>query len=395
LQIFVNNESGLQKVSREELDNVKFFGPTLWQHLTSFSAKDCDGVVLITDGENLTQPALKQLWLHAGRRPLRVVYSGIRYSSDLANITDPYGGCDFMAPGIEAETVAAGVIRALSLNACLYDEKGSRYLPLYGNLSQTAFYVLSFKEGKYQVKDAGGKSLLDFDITASQAFAKIAPWFVSIAARQQIRTLETMEQSEAVIKKITELGIRYAQATDYTAFLAVPDSIAKANADVMNPAYLAMFAAPTFRKARQQARAKACYANQRVLMGAVEMHGMDNADFSKLEFDLYAGRINIDELVRGKYLKSALVPATNECEYRYLGDPAGDGVPFCVVHGSVEDGATMSVEEIVLRYCKEHNLNPDDFDIPYHLYDVEGSGTGIWELMQKYELLQMLLAVML
>ncbi len=395
LQIFVNNESGLQKVSRAELDNVKFFGPTFWQHFASFSATDCDGVVLITDGENLTQTVLKQLWLHAGRKPVRVVYSGIGYSSDLANITDLYGGCDFVTPGSAAETAVTGVIRALSLNACLYDEKGSRYLPLYGNLSQTAFYVLPFKEGKYQVKDGGGKSLLDFEITAGQAFAQIAPWFVSIAARQQIRTLETMEQSEAVIKKITELGIRYAQATDYTAFLAVPDSIARANADVMNPAYLAMFAAPTFRKARQQARAKACYANQRVLMGAVEMYGMDNADFSKLEFDLYTGHLNIDELVRGKYLKSALVPATNECEYRFLGDPAGDGVSFCVVHGSVEDGMTMSVEEIVLRYCKEHNLNPDDFDIPYHLYDVEGSGTGIWELMQKFELLQTLLAILL
>jgi hypothetical protein len=204
-----------------------------------------------------------------------------------------------------------------------------------------------------------------------------------------------MDQSEAVIKKITELGIRYSQATDYTAFLAVPESIAKANADVMNPAYLAMFATPNFRKARQQARGKACYANQRVLMGAIEMYMMDNNDSSKLEFDLETGHINMEELVRTKFLKSPLVPPNQECEYRYLGDPSKTGVPFCVVHGSVEDGETMSVEEMVRKYSLENDLDPDDFDIPYHLYNTEGYGMGIWELMRKYELLQMLLPLLL
>jgi hypothetical protein len=310
-------------------------------------------------------------------------------------MSDLYGGCNFVAPGDPVEQYAADIVKAIGLNAGLYDEKGSRYLPLYGNLMQTAFYVIPFKAGQYRVKDSAGTSLLDFVVTADKPFAKIAPWFVSIAARQQIRMLETIEQSEAVIKKITELGIRYSQATDYTAFLAVPESIAKANADVLNPAYLAVFAAPTFRRARQQARVKACYANQRVLMGAVEMYLMDNSDADKLEFDLETGHINIDELVRGRYLKSALIPATSECEYRFLGDPAGDGVPFCVVHGSVEDGAKMSVEEIVQRYCKEHNLDPDDFDIPYHLYDSEANGTGLWELMKKYEMFQMFLAILL
>ncbi|NLF96617.1 MAG: hypothetical protein GX569_07755 [Candidatus Riflebacteria bacterium] len=395
LQIFVINDKGLQQVSRDELNSTKFFGPTRWQHVESFPEEDYDGVILVTDGEHLTQATIRQLWLKARRKPVRIAYCGTRYLSDLANMADFYGGCNFVAPGESVERSATDIIRAVGLNACLYDGSGSRYLPLYGNLVQTAFYVLPFKAGKYQVKDADGKSLLDFDIPADKPFATIAPWFVSIAARQQIRTLETMEQSEAVIKKITELGIRYSQATDYTAFLAVPESIAKANADIMNPAYLAMFAAPNFRKARQQARGKACYANQRVLMGAVEMYMMDDNDGSKLEFDLETGHINIDELVRGKYLKSALVPASQECEYRFLGDPAKDGYPFCVVHGSVEDGETVSVEEMVRKYCLSHNLDPDDFDIPYHLYSVDGYGMGIWELMRKYEPLQMLLAILL
>ncbi|PKL50613.1 MAG: hypothetical protein CVV42_02490 [Candidatus Riflebacteria bacterium HGW-Riflebacteria-2] len=395
IQIFILNENGLQKASRAELAEVEFFGPTRWKQLDSFSAKDFDGVVLVTDGENLTQAFLKELWLKAGHKPVRVVYSGIKYSSELANISDFYGGCDFMAPGAEVEPVAADIIRAIALNASLYDGKDSRYLPLYGNLSQMAFYVLPYRAGKYQVKDGAGKSLLALEVPADQQFATIAPWFVSIAARQQIRTLESMEQSEAVIKKITELGIRYSQATDYTAFLAVPESIARANADIMNPAYLAMFAAPNFRKARQQARVKACYANQRVLQGALEMYMMDTSDPGKLEFDLESGHINMDELVRAKYLKSHLVPPTENCEYRILGDPFKDGVPFCVVHGSVEDGATMSVEEMVKKYCEEHNLNSDDFDIPYHLYGSEENNMSIWELMRKYDLLQMLLALLL
>ncbi len=300
-----------------------------------------------------------------------------------------------MTAGDTVEKAVTEVLRTVALNAALYDEKGSRYLPLYGNLSQTAFYVLPFKAGKYQVKDASGNNLLNFEIPADQQFASIAPWFVSIAARQQIRTLETMERSEAVIKKITELGIRYSQATDYAAFLAVPESIAQANADVMNPAYLAMFAAPNFRKSRQQARNKACYANQRVLMGALEMYMMDDRDPGKLEFDPETGHINMDVLVQEKFLKSRLVPPTENCEYRFLGDPAKDGLSFCVVHGSIEDGATMSIEEMVKKYCKEKGLDPDDFDIPYHLYGGEESGRSIWSLMRKYELLQMLLAVLL
>jgi len=125
------------------------------------------------------------------------------------------------------------------------------------------------------------------------------------------------------------------------------------------------------------------------------MYMMDDNDGSKLEFDLEIGRINIDELVRSRFLKSALVPATSDCEYRFLGDPTKDGYAFCVVHGSVEHGETMSVEEMVRKYCLEHNLDPDDFDIPYHLYSNEGYDMGIWSLMHKYELLQMLLAVLL
>jgi prepilin-type N-terminal cleavage/methylation domain-containing protein len=40
---------------------------------------------------------------------------------------------------------------------------------------------------------------------------------------------------------------------------------------------LAAMAIPNFKKAREQAREKACYSNIRVLLGAIEMYNMDHS----------------------------------------------------------------------------------------------------------------------
>lgn len=395
IQTFVLNENGIEKLDAAALAAVKFYGPTVWKGLAGFSSPDYDGVLLVTDGDGVTAALIRQLWLNAGRKPVRLVLTGVKSGASLMNMAEQYGGGDLLNSIEDIPRVVRGVKAAFALGLHLYDDKGSRYLPLYGSLMQTAYYVLPFRAGKYQVRGADGKSRLEVNVAADRSFDSIAPWFVSIAARQQIKTLELMEQNEAVVKKIVELGVRYSQATDYTAFLAVPESIARANADVMNPAYLAMFAAPNFRKAREQARGKACFANQRVLLGAVEMFLMDNTDISKLEFDLETGHFKQEVLVQEKYLKSEITPPDRDCEYRFLGDPMKDGLPFCVVHGSVEDGMHMSVEEMVKKYCREHNLDPDDFDIPYHLYGGGDSGRDIWSLVRRYELLQIILALML
>lgn len=95
---------------------------------------------------------------------------------------------------------------------------------------------------------------------------------------------------------------------------------------------LAAIAIPNFRKARQQARQKACFANMRVLQGAVEMHNMDtNAMISDGFNDA-----TIETLVSMKYLKSAPVKPETNCGYSNSGNLAAEGVIACGVHGSVE-----------------------------------------------------------
>jgi len=91
---------------------------------------------------------------------------------------------------------------------------------------------------------------------------------------------------------------------------------------------LAAIAIPNFRKARQQARQKACFANQRVIMGAVEMYNMDsNAMMSTYDEA---------KLIAGKYLKSSIVPAEKDCTLSEEGDLAKEGVIKCSVHGTIE-----------------------------------------------------------
>jgi competence protein ComGC len=90
---------------------------------------------------------------------------------------------------------------------------------------------------------------------------------------------------------------------------------------------LAAIAIPNFQKARMQARQKACFANQRVLMGGVEMYNMDN--------EKMMNELNIQALVDGKYLKS--VPQCPEGgTYSSEGDIAQEGRVKCSVHGSVD-----------------------------------------------------------
>ncbi len=95
---------------------------------------------------------------------------------------------------------------------------------------------------------------------------------------------------------------------------------------------LAAIAIPNFRKARQQARQKACFANMRVLQGAVEMNNMDTNVMISDTF----GDTEITALVSAKYLKSEPVKPETTCAYTNSGNLAAEGVIQCGVHGSVE-----------------------------------------------------------
>ena len=93
-------------------------------------------------------------------------------------------------------------------------------------------------------------------------------------------------------------------------------------------AVLAAIATPNFRKSREQARGKACMANMRVLAGAVEMYNMDNPQGMS--------QLSMEPLLRGKYLKSKIVPAEQECRYLSTGDLTADGEIYCQLHGNME-----------------------------------------------------------
>ena len=101
-------------------------------------------------------------------------------------------------------------------------------------------------------------------------------------------------------------------------------------------AIVAAIAMPNFKKAREQARLKACYANQRVILGAVEMYNMDNAEMITGLKDEDVRESGL--LVRGKYLKSPVISPEPDCYYQSQGDLSGTGTITCTRHGSFDGG---------------------------------------------------------
>lgn len=89
---------------------------------------------------------------------------------------------------------------------------------------------------------------------------------------------------------------------------------------------------PNMIEAQKEARSKACYSNQRVLMGAVEMYNMDVPDKDTIhELD----NKTIEILIEKHYLKPLTYPEP-ECSYISEGDLLKDaGYIRCKFHGSV------------------------------------------------------------
>ena len=103
------------------------------------------------------------------------------------------------------------------------------------------------------------------------------------------------------------------------------------------------------RGGRASSRQKACFSNQRVLQGAIEMYNMDcsvmmqtalpNGDFGDHE----------ELLVREKYLKDFLTLPEEDCAYGFI-DMDGDGKVFCKKHGTT---ATKDMDKpIIPEYDK-------------------------------------------
>ena len=93
------------------------------------------------------------------------------------------------------------------------------------------------------------------------------------------------------------------------------------------------FGVVQLKKAREVARAKACSANQRVLMGAVEMYNMDHPTMMK-ELDI---KILLKPYKGFTYLKEAPIKPESDCIYISEGDLSGMGIIKCKRHGTVKD----------------------------------------------------------
>lgn len=88
-----------------------------------------------------------------------------------------------------------------------------------------------------------------------------------------------------------------------------------------------------FKSLKADARKKACFANQRVLLGAVEMYNMDHPEMIHAITHEMTGETGM--LVTEKYLKTGLQSPEPECQYSSEGDLAQDGKIKCSFHGSV------------------------------------------------------------
>ncbi|HEY9068695.1 MAG TPA: VIT domain-containing protein [Candidatus Ozemobacteraceae bacterium] len=98
---------------------------------------------------------------------------------------------------------------------------------------------------------------------------------------------------------------------------------------------------PNFRKAREQSREKACYANMRVILGAVEMYNMDHPQPLRMVDEQV-----IDGLVQSNYLKGGISRPEARCAYLSSGDLCGTGVVYCALHGAVEGNDPATVPAI-------------------------------------------------
>ncbi|MBI3039069.1 prepilin-type N-terminal cleavage/methylation domain-containing protein [bacterium] len=96
---------------------------------------------------------------------------------------------------------------------------------------------------------------------------------------------------------------------------------------------LAAIAIPNFKKAREQAREKACYANMRVVLGAIEMYNMDN---SAMKTALADADTQSGVLTSGGYLKNAVSKPEVGCVYTNTNDLTTSGYISCAVHGPVQ-----------------------------------------------------------
>jgi type II secretion system protein G len=93
---------------------------------------------------------------------------------------------------------------------------------------------------------------------------------------------------------------------------------------------LAAIAIPNFRQAREKSNMRACYANQKTILGALEMYNLDTGEQKTI-----ANQGDLDTLAKAKYLQS--VPKDPGCisgKDNYKSNKEGD--VWCEFHGAID-----------------------------------------------------------
>ncbi|MBT3786634.1 prepilin-type N-terminal cleavage/methylation domain-containing protein [bacterium] len=92
---------------------------------------------------------------------------------------------------------------------------------------------------------------------------------------------------------------------------------------------LAAIAIPNFRQARKMANQRSCYANQKTILGALEMYNLDTGKASVI-----SGNTELDQLKNEKFLQSR--PTDPGCaeSANYRSDDVGN--VWCLMHGNIE-----------------------------------------------------------
>jgi len=99
---------------------------------------------------------------------------------------------------------------------------------------------------------------------------------------------------------------------------------------------LAAIAIPNFRQARFKSNQRACYANQKTILGALEMYNLDTGE----NLTVNNGE-NLDKLKNERYLQA--VPMDPGCKSKGAANYNSDAVGnvWCLMHGSIEGEAAF------------------------------------------------------
>ena len=93
---------------------------------------------------------------------------------------------------------------------------------------------------------------------------------------------------------------------------------------------LAAIAIPNFRQARIKSNERACYANQKTILGAIEMYNLDTGENKEI-----TTQDHLKELADLKYLQG--VPSDPGCKASknaYQSDDVGN--VWCIQHGTID-----------------------------------------------------------